>query len=240
MTRTRLHTASARRSGRPSPSSTSTSSVQRGRADQPARPVAAAARPPRCASPPASSSPTAARSSSAAPTSPACRPTSATWAWCSRATACSPTSTCRPTSTTGCARASIAKADAAQRVGEMLELVQLSRTWPTAIRTSSRAASSSASRSPAPSPFEPQVLLLDEPLSALDAKVRVDLARRDPPHPDRARHHDAVRHPRPGGGAGDLRPHRGDVERPTRAARHADARSTARRRPRSSPASSAR
>ena len=49
------------------------------------------------------------------------------------------------------------------------------RTSPTATRTSSPAASSSASPSPGPSSFEPAVLLLDEPLSALDAKVRVGL-----------------------------------------------------------------
>ena len=45
----------------------------------------------------------------------------------------------------------------------------------TAIRSSSPAASSSASRSPARSRRSPQVLLLDEPLSALDAKIRVSL-----------------------------------------------------------------
>ena len=50
--------------------------------------------------------------------------------------------------------------------------------------------------------IEPSVLLLDEPLSALDAKVRVAAARRDPAGPARGRHHHAVRHPRPGGGAG--------------------------------------
>ena len=44
-----------------------------------------------------------------------------------------------------------------------------------AIPTSSPAASSSAWRSPARSPIKPQVLLLDEPLSALDAKIRVSL-----------------------------------------------------------------
>ena len=44
-----------------------------------------------------------------------------------------------------------------------------------AIRTSSRAASSSASPSPGRSRSEPKVLLLDEPLSALDAKVRRQL-----------------------------------------------------------------
>ena len=42
--------------------------------------------------------------------------------------------------------------------------------------------------------IEPAVLLLDEPLSALDAKVRVQL-RGDPPGPDRRRHDHALRHP---------------------------------------------
>ena len=60
----------------------------------------------------------------------------------------------------------------------------------------------------------PAVLLLDEPLSALDAKVRTTLARRDPQDPDRARNHHPVRHPRPGGGVGDQRPRRRDVARP--------------------------
>ena len=50
-----------------------------------------------------------------------------------------------------------------------------SRSSRTATPTSSPAASSSASRWPGRSPIEPAVLLLDEPLSALDAKVRVQL-----------------------------------------------------------------
>ena len=50
-----------------------------------------------------------------------------------------------------------------------------SASTPTATPTSSPAASSSASRWRGRWPIEPSVLLLDEPLSALDAKVRVQL-----------------------------------------------------------------
>ena len=46
-------------------------------------------------------------------------------------------------------------------------------------------------------------------------------ARRDPPHPDRARHHDAVRDPRPGRSPVDVRPGRRDAQRAARAARSA-------------------
>ena len=46
------------------------------------------------------------------------------------------------------------------------------------------------------------VLLLDEPLSALDAKVRAQLRDEIRRIQLEVGHHDAVRHPRPGGGAG--------------------------------------
>ena len=56
--------------------------------------------------------------------------------------------------------------------------------------------------------IEPQVLLLDEPLSALDAKVRAQL-RDEIRRIQLGRHHHDLRHPRPGGGPGDRGPGRG-------------------------------
>ena len=87
--------------------------------------------------------------------------------------------------------------------------------------------------------IEPRVLLLDEPLSALDAKVRVQLRDEIRRIQTRGRHHHPVRHPRPGGGARDRRPGRRDERRPARADRDARASSTAARPRRSSPSSSA-
>ena len=56
--------------------------------------------------------------------------------------------------------------------------------------------------------IEPQVLLLDEPLSNLDAKLRVQMRQELLAPAPAPRHHDDLRHPRPGRGDDDLRPHR--------------------------------
>ena len=56
--------------------------------------------------------------------------------------------------------------------------------------------------------IKPSVLLFDEPLSNLDAKLRVADARRDPLAAEATRHHHRVCDPRPGRGDGDLRPDR--------------------------------
>ena len=61
--------------------------------------------------------------------------------------------------------------------------------------------------------LSPDILLLDEPLSNLDAKIRGPGAERDPHAPAGARDHDGVRDARPGGGAVAVRPRRGDARR---------------------------
>ena len=68
---------------------------------------------------------------------------------------------------------------------------------------------------------EPRLLLLDEPLSALDAGLRERLAADLRDDPARGRHHGADGHPRPRGGVRGRRPDRGDAGRPDRpAGRH--------------------
>ena len=87
---------------------------------------------------------------------------------------------------------------------------------------SSPAASASASPSAAPSCARPKLFLFDEPLSNLDAALRVatriEIARL---HRELAGDDD-LRHPRPGRGDDAGRPHRRAERRPHRAGRRAD------------------
>ena len=69
--------------------------------------------------------------------------------------------------------------------------------------------------------MSPEVLLLDEPLSNLDAKLRVSIRDELIVDPAPAGHHDDLRHPRPGRGAGDERLGRGHERRQGRAVGHA-------------------
>ena len=57
--------------------------------------------------------------------------------------------------------------------------------------------------------LNPKILLLDEPLSNLDAKIRVQVQAGDPQAAEGARHHDDVRDARPGRGADAVGSHRG-------------------------------
>ena len=74
--------------------------------------------------------------------------------------------------------------------------------------------------------IRPKVLLLDEPLGALDLKLREQMQVELKADAARRRHHLPVRHPRPGGGADDERPDRRVQRRPDRAGRHRPPRST--------------
>ena len=68
----------------------------------------------------------------------------------------------------------------------------------------------------------PAVLLMDEPLSNLDASPARADPHRDQAAAARPRHHLGLRHPRPGGGDGALRPGRRHPQRPPAADRPAD------------------
>ena len=87
--------------------------------------------------------------------------------------------------------------------------------------------------------YRPTILLLDEPLSNLDASLREEMRLEISQVTRAARHHRRLRHARPARGAGAVGRDRGDEPRPDRPVRHARRRSTARRSTISSPASSA-
>ena len=87
--------------------------------------------------------------------------------------------------------------------------------------------------------MRPKVLLLDEPLSALDKKLREQMQVELRQPAAGGRHHLRAGHPRPVRGAGDVRPHRRHVRRQDRAGRRRRRRSTSGRSTARSPTSSA-
>ena len=107
------------------------------------------------------------------------------------------------------ARRSAGKAEIDKRVARGRRDPAARRRFSTACRSSSPAASASASPSAAPSCATRSVFLFDEPLSNLDAALRVADAHRDRQAPPaHARHDHDLRHPRPGRGDDARRPHR--------------------------------
>ena len=144
----------------------------------------------------AASSSTASCSTTSRP-APTCRRSDGPSASCSRTTCCSPTSTRATTWPSGCGAAGRGRAAARATGGDWLDRVGLGDRARGPAGRAVRAARPSGSRSPAPWPPTRHVLLLDEPLAALDATTR-DEVRRD------LRHHLAdvprrspARHPRP-------------------------------------------
>ncbi len=88
--------------------------------------------------------------------------------------------------------------------------------------------------------FEPQLVLMDEPLGALDKQLREEMQLEMRATAPAARHHDGLRHARPGGGADDVRSRRRVPARPHPAARRSASGSTSGPSTRSSRRSSAR
>ena len=110
---------------------------------------------------------------------------------------------------------------AKNEVKEALDLVRLGGLGVRVIRSSYLADSGSAWQSPGHSPCVPELLLLDEPMSNLDAQLREEMHIELRAHPKASRHHDDPCHARPGRGDDHERSHCGDASRQDRAVEHA-------------------
>ena len=130
------------------------------------------------------------------------------------------------------------KAEIDQRVRQAADILGLDRRAGPQAEGALRRAAAARGRGPRHR-AQPQVFLFDEPLSNLDAKLRVQMRTEISKLHRELERDDDLRDARPGGGDDDGRPHRGDEGRHRAADRTAAATSTTTRPTSSSPASSA-
>ena len=131
-----------------------------------------------------------------------------------------------------------ARGEIARRVAEALDLVQLARPGerrPLQLSGGQRQRVALARALV----IRPAMLLLDEPLSNLDLKLREEMRVEISALAATARHRHGVRHARSGRGARHVGPHRGDARRAASSRSARPATSTSVRQRASSPASSA-
>ena len=111
-------------------------------------------------------------------------------------------------------------AEARSRAMEMLDLVQAGRVSRRGVRPALRRPAAARRPRPGARQHAGRPAARRAARRARPQAARGDAARAQA-HPARGRHHVRLRHPRPGRGAHDERPHRGDEPRPGRADRHA-------------------
>ena len=153
-------------------------------------------------------------------TSPRCRPPSAASRWCSRTTRCfrisrSPRTSCSASRCATCRRPSATRGSRAPPASSGWR--QLLDRKPSQLSGGQQQRVALGRAIVA----ETRVCLMDEPLSNLDAQLRVEMRREIRALAAPPRHDHAVRHPRPGRGDDDGGPGGADAQRPHRAGRRA-------------------